>query len=235
MCGARLHYPVFLIATWRIYFLVNGKCGMYAAKPTRQIVPSRVCVRSNRYMYFYLSFLRPPPQQSYTHNPISLTPQIANDLRTELYQHAVDIFYTWHLTSPASSDGGTVSIPVKLTKWHPDQAYKVLKIPPPPNVRHGQHWSLALHTSPSPASAIIDLTQLHTGSLILPVFSSPISFVAESTRGGKNKITDRKQERIRRIFSLALGNDGNENGDEDKTLVNIEEHTSFELDKVRCS
>jgi hypothetical protein len=35
-------------------------------------------------MYFYLSFLRPPPVSSPVGKPIVFTPQVANDLRTEL-------------------------------------------------------------------------------------------------------------------------------------------------------
>ena len=35
-------------------------------------------------MFEYLSFLRPPPERCVLHQPITLVPQIANDLRTEL-------------------------------------------------------------------------------------------------------------------------------------------------------
>lgn len=35
-------------------------------------------------MYFYLSWLRPPPRSSPVNEQVALTPQVANDLRTEL-------------------------------------------------------------------------------------------------------------------------------------------------------
>lgn len=34
-------------------------------------------------MYYYLSFLRPPPKTASAADGITITPQIANDLRTE--------------------------------------------------------------------------------------------------------------------------------------------------------
>lgn len=34
-------------------------------------------------MYWYLSFLRPPPVATPLGEPVVITPQVANDLRTE--------------------------------------------------------------------------------------------------------------------------------------------------------
>ncbi|TFY81984.1 hypothetical protein EWM64_g2029 [Hericium alpestre] len=68
-------------------------------------------------MYYYISFLRPPPLQSPLTAPITITPQVSNDLRTEPYPDPIDIFYAWTLPSAAPvtrpTDKGT-SLHIKV-------------------------------------------------------------------------------------------------------------------------
>ncbi|KZT25126.1 hypothetical protein NEOLEDRAFT_1178551 [Neolentinus lepideus HHB14362 ss-1] len=172
-------------------------------------------------MFFYLSFLRPPPVQV-PPGPVTITPQIANDLRTELYNDVQDIFYSWCPVSNANQENTypkdlSGTRPVKLTTWRLSSAYKELSVPPPPGLRDGQLWRLML-TAQVQGNPIISLTGEGLGSLIFPVLSMPILF---SSRNMKSK----KQDQIERIYRFPVPSQ-----DEQAVMV-IREQTSFDLDK----
>ncbi|KAL7419734.1 hypothetical protein Q5752_005650 [Cryptotrichosporon argae] len=93
-------------------------------------------------MYWYLSFLRPPPVAvSPTAGSITITPQVANDLRTETRFEPTDIDYVWQCVYPA------VRRPHKaqeLTTFVPPAStYRPLDVPLPP-VKAGERWRLGL-------------------------------------------------------------------------------------------
>jgi protein N-lysine methyltransferase METTL21D len=159
-------------------------------------------------MYFYISFLRPPPTAaSPSARTIAITPQVANDLRTELFPGAVDLYYVWAPTSPALR----ATRPAKLTTWTAASAYKELAVGLPPGVRDGQAWTLVLSTAlVGPRIALSD-----AGSTPFAVLSMPIDFTARASAAPA------KQERIRRVLSLGADVD-----------IAITEQTSFDLDKV---
>jgi hypothetical protein len=153
-------------------------------------------------MFYYISFLRPPPTQSSTNTPLFITPQIANDLRTEVCPNHHDIFYQW-LPSP--------SRPQKLTSWNPTNPYpKPVPVPPPTNARPGQSYVLALSSSPATS---IPLGALNDCPVPFPVLSHPVAM-------HKGKDQGKKQEKIDRVYTLL----------ENAKLV-ITEQTSFDLDK----
>ncbi|KAH7913823.1 putative methyltransferase-domain-containing protein [Hygrophoropsis aurantiaca] len=168
-------------------------------------------------MFYYISFLRPPPQNA----PISgelcpITPQIANDLRTEFYEGEQTIYYSWFLLSPKP----TVPIltpPRKLTVWRSSNPYKEIKMPRPPNVKNGQRWRLILSASDMINSQFIPIEREDLGSeLPFPVMSMPILF----GHGGDSD----KQEEIERSYAIAISS-------EKPSFFNIKEQTSFDLDK----
>lgn len=79
-------------------------------------------------MFFYISFLRPPPTSC--SNAVSITPQIANDLRTELMDGVQDIYYSW-----LSVATGQETKPMKLTTWRgQSSAYKEINRKSRPSV-----------------------------------------------------------------------------------------------------
>ncbi|THU93868.1 hypothetical protein K435DRAFT_756958 [Dendrothele bispora CBS 962.96] len=159
-------------------------------------------------MFWYVSFLRPPPTHASLSSPLSFTPQIANDLRTDLCDVEHDIFYSWN--TPHSQ-------PLKLTTWRQSNAYKELSVPPPSGVRDGQSYRLILTTTP--ITPYINLAGSELGALPFPVFSVPILFTKNASKS-KNK-----QERIERVYRFTLPIT--------KTLASIKitEQTSFDLDK----
>ncbi|KDQ50692.1 hypothetical protein JAAARDRAFT_199686 [Jaapia argillacea MUCL 33604] len=174
-------------------------------------------------MFFYLSFLRPPPTQSPL-SPISITPQIANDLRTELYTNPQDIFYAW---SPCSSPSSLPTFnkssrPTKLTTWRHANAYKAISVPPPPGVREGQYWRLILCANALPILSPPHIIPLFQGVSKgpLPVISMPILFSSRGYQGGAGK-----QEQVERIYRMSIPPSG-EIGD-----MVVREQTSFDLDK----
>ncbi|KAI0050943.1 hypothetical protein FA95DRAFT_1603038 [Auriscalpium vulgare] len=168
-------------------------------------------------MYYYLSFLRPPPHTSSPGAPITITPQVSNDLRTEPYPSSLDIFYHW----TSASQSTRLTEPTKLTTWRPENAYKALTVPPPPSPsKRGARSAstdteaclmLTAHRAPD---ASIDL-RADVGKHPLPVSSLPVRFTAKS---GPGKAA--KQEAIVRAFRV---NDGAE--------LRVKEMTSFDLDK----
>jgi protein N-lysine methyltransferase METTL21D len=175
----------------------------------------------NLTMYYYLSFLRPPPTSSAPNtngsSTISITPQIANDLRTEFLTSTQDIYYRWLRSSPAPI---TASPPVKLTTWRGEaSAYKTISVILPQGVRENDSWRLVLTTSPSDPGVITLGTANAPQKALLPypVASLPISFTSRS-----NDII--KQEQVERRYAIYL--------DTAPMMMVIREHTSFDLDKV---
>lgn len=173
-------------------------------------------------MYFYISFLRPPPLNGPLSGSISITPQVANDLRTEPFEGAQDIYYSWCPTDVSASAVSQITKPLKLTTWRQSNAYKELPVPLPPGVREGQTWRLILtpHTQSRPYA--IDLKGYQLGKTgPLPVVSMPIFC---SSRHSK-MLAGIKQEQIERIYRLPIPSN------EDK-FITVREQTSYDLDKV---
>ncbi|KAF9077962.1 putative methyltransferase-domain-containing protein [Rhodocollybia butyracea] len=188
-------------------------------------------------MFYYISFLRPPPLQIFPSSLVSITPQIANDLRTELFEDSQDLYYAW---CPGSSDGNSANLasfvttkPAKLTTWRQANAYKEIAVVPPPGARDGQSWRLIL--SPEPQYISINLGELPLGTKPFPVISMPIMFATKARKSFA------KQERIERYYRFSVGNLPSANGNENPALdptsskvslaLKITEQTSFDLDK----
>ncbi len=189
-------------------------------------------------MFYYVSFLRPPPTQVTTSGPISIRPQIANDLRTEAYEISQDIYYSWapfHQTpSATSSPSLQTTKPTKLTTYRHSSAYKEIPVPPPPQVREGQRWQLILSCSAQPTSLkpnyTIDMNESAIGGIPFPVISMPILFSAKGLKGNT-----KKQERIERVYLLSnppAPHESSETPTSQPRELKITEQTSFDLDKV---
>ncbi|TRM65377.1 hypothetical protein BD626DRAFT_217798 [Schizophyllum amplum] len=129
-------------------------------------------------MFYYLSFLRPPPtfcspSSTSTNAPkgqkakpkgaagpssslLSITVQIGNDLRTEALVDPAgrDIFYSWikdtsNVSGGASSTAPqTTTPPAKITTYRTDSAYKEVPVPIPRLAKQGEMWRLALWCDP---------------------------------------------------------------------------------------
>lgn len=174
-------------------------------------------------MFYYLSFLRPPPTQVPLGLGFSITPQIANDLRTELFPEVQDIYYAW---SPTQSHASTSTIPTiitkptKLTTWRIGNAYREVRIPPPQGVKDGQAYRLVLTSQAQGFPHIVNLGGPSIGSRPFPVISMPIVF------SSPNKLQAAgKQEQVERIYRISTGS-------EQQAFLAIMEKTSFDLDKV---
>ncbi|KAJ7434214.1 hypothetical protein B0H11DRAFT_736971 [Mycena galericulata] len=157
-------------------------------------------------MFFYISFLRPPPTTC--SNAISITPQIANDLRTELFEGEQDIYYKWQ---SVETDEETKA--VKLTTWRGEaSAYKEIPVPLPRSSRTQGAWRMVLESTPSSSGVRLDAES----ALPFGVMSMPILL----GRAQSNKAKAKLQNQIERVYTLG----------EDKR-VRITEQTSFDLDK----
>ncbi|KAF5361923.1 hypothetical protein D9756_002622 [Leucocoprinus leucothites] len=200
-------------------------------------------------MFFYISFLRPPPTQSSPSTPIHITPQISNDLRTEPYTDSQDIYYSWapypqpaHPPPPSLPPQPTsptqylkTTRPIKLTTYRPSSLFKEIPVPPPLGVRENQQWQLILSATPSKTpNYIIDLGESNVGHGIpFPVISMPVVFSAKGvSKGGGGK----KQERVERIYRFSNGRAGGEESGNTEVVMDfcdlkITEQTSFDLDK----
>lgn len=173
-------------------------------------------------MYYYLSFLRPPPTEvSSIVGCVTITPQIANDLRTEPCTGAIDIFYSWALCNTPENAlyVSKTTKPIKLTTWSSSSTYKELKVPLPSTARPGTSWRLVLSSSTTPRHHLIPLFDEELGPSPLPVISMPVLVTRSSTS------KHGKQDEIERVFALS-------SHDAQFPLV-IREQTSFDLDKVR--
>jgi len=171
-------------------------------------------------MFYYISFLRPPPSSS-TPGSINFTPQVANDLRTELFPGTQDIYYAW-LSSTESFEDAQVK-PRKLMAWSQAVAYKEISIALPPNARPGQFWRLLLSPSPSIRNAFVSLGNVRsTGKEPFPVLSMPIRITPKPEK------SPAKQTQIERTYRASLTGLG------DMRCL-LREQTSFDLDKVSVS
>jgi hypothetical protein len=168
-------------------------------------------------MYFYISFLRPPPYQALLTKPFNVTLQIANDLRTELFPHPQDIYSSWIL-APKSQTHPTT--PSKLTTWRQTNTYKEIPVPLPPGLKEGQRWQLALSVESRTDAHIANLTSSDAVQLPLPVLSLPILFTTQT-------FPEEKQDRLERIYELPT-----EDASKGRPSLILQEHNSFDLDKV---
>lgn len=201
-------------------------------------------------MFHYVSFLRPPPSIVSPTSPVSFTPQVSNDLRTELYQGECDLFYSWiheadYETLPYPNTIGTpsFSVPVlekstKLTTWRPGNLYKEIRISPPPRAKDGSTWRLVITSNghhKGHSSAMIDLCHASgsnretLGKTPFPVVSMPILFSAKGARGGLTK-----HEKIERVYQFPSPGQFTNDSSPARTL-RVVEQTSFDLDKVFCA
>ncbi|KAI8996624.1 putative methyltransferase-domain-containing protein [Trametes punicea] len=172
-------------------------------------------------MFYYISFLRPPATQSYPSGSLSVTPQVANDLRTEPFDGAQEIYYSWSLVNPNRTDSlPSITAPQKLTVWRQSSAYKEIPVPPPQGLREGQSYRLVLTTHGQGRPHIINLAAHDIGIRPFPVLSMPILF---SSRGRSASAAE-KQERIERVYRVPL--QAGENA-----FLTVREQTSFDLDK----
>ncbi|KAI9457181.1 putative methyltransferase-domain-containing protein [Boletus coccyginus] len=176
-------------------------------------------------MFYYISFLRPPPLQASTTptEPILITPQICNDLRTEYLDGPIDIYYAWSLHTPHPTSP-TITKPAKLTSWRTSTAYEGIPVPRPPHLGGQSHkwrdsdrrsWRLILTcgTTPNDQAVVLDKPDT-TGSTPFSVISCQFT-LAKST----------KQERIVRSYAVRAPF-------QDRPIVfDITEQTSFDLDK----
>jgi len=199
-------------------------------------------------MFYYLSFLRPPPTQAQPSGTISITPQIANDLRTEYYHDEQDIFYSWQQIAALPHQTSQT----KLTTWRQAMAYKDIPVPVPVGVRDGQVWRLVLSCDGrapkqgrSDGHYAVELGSDRLGRIPFPVLSMPIKF---SSRMPKGAIA--KQEKIERVYTFPLPpqapalvvREGESNTPMENprsnppiAVIKVTEQTSFDLDKVSRS
>ncbi|TFY53332.1 hypothetical protein EVJ58_g9509 [Rhodofomes roseus] len=177
-------------------------------------------------MFFYLSFLRPPPSQALPSDSVSITPQVANDLRTELLGNAQDIYYAWCLPPPPHAKPGqlpAITKPQKLTTWRQGSAYKELSVPTPPGIREGQSCCLVLTTHAQGYPHLINLGSTDVGQRPYPVMSMPILFCSKNSKG-KSPAYSEKQEHVERIYRIPLNSS-------EQVFMRVKEQTSFDLDK----
>ena len=185
-------------------------------------------------MFFYVSFLRTPPQSILQSSSVVFTPQVTNDLRTVPFPTSMDVYYWW---MPGPQNVTRLSEPAKLTTWRQENAYKPLQIPPPPSKLligaaggPGIDCSLVLAPAPTVASSVIDLRDPEIGRVPLPVCSLPIR-ISKSLRGAaavsSPKSYSSKQEAITRTFRIF-----DDRVQRQIPLMYIKETVSFDLDKV---
>lgn len=184
-------------------------------------------------MFFYISFLRPPPVQAGPYGTVSITPQISNDLRTDALDTPQDLYYAWalHAPLPRNPKAPLVTKAVKFTTLRPASAYKALDIPVPNGVREGQYWRLVLTGAPpgndTGTAAAITLGARDVGRAPFPVMSMPIAFIGRGSKGAA------KQEMIERTFLVPCRADGEDQGAKALAALSFRESTAFDLDKVR--
>jgi len=188
-------------------------------------------------MFYYISFLRPPPLQAST-TPILITPQVCNDLRTEYLDSPIDIYYAWSLHTPHPASP-MITKPAKLTSWRTSTAYKEIPVPRPPhlggqnhkwNDSDGPSWRLILTCGTTQNDQVVVLGKPDTtGSTPFSVISMPVHFPRRHGSGdkGTGAAKGTKQERIVRSYAVRVPS-------QDRSIVfDITEQTSFDLDKVR--
>ncbi|KAJ3927472.1 MAG: putative methyltransferase-domain-containing protein [Lentinula lateritia] len=177
-------------------------------------------------MFYYISFLRPPPLQVLPSSQVTIIPQIANDLRTESFEDSQVIFYSW--LPAANNTFLDATKPVELTTWRQANAYKEINVPSPSRIRDGQSWRLIL--SPVPQRYSINLedaygAESYLGKTPFPVISMPIKFTRDANQ---NRV---KQEKIERYYSFTVPNVQSFPTSRVDLELRITEQTSFDLDK----
>ncbi|KAI5124255.1 hypothetical protein M0805_005104 [Coniferiporia weirii] len=184
-------------------------------------------------MFYYLHLTRPPPEAAHITQPLHITPNIANDLRTEFptsLQGGIDIYYAW-----VKSAAATESRAKKLMTWT-GNSYKEVLVFPPKDTREGELWQLLLgtkHIHSGKFQASVDLAPCRKdngaelvgfGTHVLPILSTPVLFTSQKSPAGKTSV-DKKQAKNERILKLpplwgaAVG------------PLRITEHLSYDLDK----
>ena len=182
-------------------------------------------------MFNYIFFLRPPPTQVSPSGPVTFTPQLANDLRTEDFAGEEEIFYSWSLVSPNISEPyPSITPPQKLTVWRSSN-FKEFSVPLPPRTQEGQAYRLVLTARQHARAHIVNLAARDVGERPFPVMSMPIVLSSRARAGAHVE----KQQSIERVFRVPLQT-------EKDGFLTIREQTSFDLDKVcilwlyaRCS
>lgn len=178
-------------------------------------------------MFYYISFLRPPPLQVLPSSQVTIIPQIANDLRTESLEDSQVIFYSWLPASNSTFLDATK--PVELTTWRQTNAYKEITVPSPPGLRDGQSWRLILSSMPQRYSIHLEDVsgaESYLGKTPFPVISMPIKFTRNANQNRA------KQEKIERYYSFTVPNAQNFPTSRVDLALRITEQTSFDLDKV---
>lgn len=188
-------------------------------------------------MFYYISFLRPPPLQASAapNEPILITPQICNDLRTEYLDGPIDIYYAWSLHAPHAGSP-VITKSTKLTSWRTSTAYKEIPVPRPLLLDNtskgsdGSSWRLILTCGSTQNDRAVELGEVDTtGNTPFVVMSMPVRFPSRRLgqgAGNKGTVKGAKQERIVRPYTLRLPL-------QDHAIVfDITEQTSFDLDKV---
>ncbi|KAH6916111.1 putative methyltransferase-domain-containing protein [Coprinopsis sp. MPI-PUGE-AT-0042] len=184
-------------------------------------------------MFFYLSCLRPPLAQAPPSSPVTITPQIANDLRTEPFGSVQDLYYSWLHEVPGKPPVFTAT--TKLTTYRQATAYKEIPVPVPKGLKENQQWTLVLTASSrSPPECTLPLGADDIGSTPFAALSMPITFTSKAGKWGQ------KQEQIERIYSFSVTRTlkAQEESTESasapqilKVSLRIREQTSFDLDK----
>ncbi|KAL5492426.1 hypothetical protein ACEPAI_3873 [Sanghuangporus weigelae] len=203
-------------------------------------------------MFYYLHLTRPPPEQASPYQPLLITPNIANDLRTEFpspgpgTEGGIDIFYAWVKCIDGDAQKqrtlGPMTQPLKLMTWN-GNSYKEVQVFPPKEAAGSDtsRWSLLLCTRSSspgnPYITSIDLSAGDFGNHIFPILSAPVHFVSGSRTGtgrsNNQKIEptesrkNTKQVRNERLFKLPspLFNSPTVGP------LRVTEHLSYDLDK----
>ena len=174
-------------------------------------------------MFYYISFLRPPPTQVLLGSAVTITPQIANDLRTELYPEAQDIYYSWIPCQSVTTSSSQCNVlqttrPIKLTTWRVTNAYREVNVPPPQGVKDGQAYRLILTAHEQGYPHIVNLSSGTIGERPFPVLSMPMTFY-------RGKVSAAKQDKVERVYRISMK-------PEEQRFLTIKEKTSFDLDKV---
>ncbi|EJF59360.1 hypothetical protein DICSQDRAFT_148570 [Dichomitus squalens LYAD-421 SS1] len=171
-------------------------------------------------MFNYVFFLRPPPTQVSPAGPVTFTPQLANDLRTEEFTGEEDIYYSWSLVNSYFFEPyPSITSPQKLTVWRSSN-FKEFSVPLPPRARDGQSYRLVLTTRQHARSHIINLAARDVGEKPFPVISMPIVLSSRARAGPHTE----KQQSIERVYRVPLQ-------PEKDGFLTIREQTSFDLDK----
>ncbi|BEJ12764.1 hypothetical protein CspHIS471_0212240 [Cutaneotrichosporon sp. HIS471] len=198
-------------------------------------------------MYWYISFLRPPPVGlTLPSDGVVITPQVANDLRTELREEPTPISYVWQRVAPP-----VTTKPAELTIFDPPAStYRPLTVPLPRTARAGERWRLGLFSPPyaleapllSLSEKVVPVMGVWSESIELragePPQAGPVRGVGTDKKGkakgkreekkGKAKENGKvkeeaKQTRITRAWPLPPGTS--------EAQLKLVEQTSFDLDK----